>query len=602
MDSNEVELIILTRSSKHRNKEHENYCITGIDVKNHKFVRLNSEDVQIHGAISPDDCKYENGEMCSVLDEVRVQIKRVAPLPTQPENVIIDNEYYWEKISTYTIKDIIKYCQNDVSSNIFGDNRYCISESVALAANCSLVLVMVTDVVIYREQNSYGTLKSKIDFIYNGKKHECYSLTDPDFYKVPDGTVCQEALLVVSLPDSEKYYKFVAKIFDCMRYPIIATNDKLPGIDMAFKKGESTFEKENIDSIIVDSITQYEKGIVKIILACVAELDFSVGINKLVGILRGSQSSFVRENGLNHKQTYSLLCNLSKGQLQYIINLLISCGLLQLINVSRFNISMPVIQITDSGEKYLIDIVQFEVSFIDFLAGEEILELDDFQLRLFDELRIERKKKANEAGIPAFYVCTDKILVKLAVEMPRTEEQLLGIKGIGTAFIKKYSESFLLVLRNASGYRDTKSDDVGNKSCKNSESVNSDTVPEFIDHQNETNILNEQQSHLDPVSDDNKDNSYENTSLSLATFLRSISPCLQKNISNNAHNINLKLVEQGYLSEEIVKGVNCKMPTALGRASGIQNEFRKDLNRNYWVNLYDKKAQEMILARFISRG
>ncbi len=51
------------------------------------------------------------------------------------------------------------------------------------------------------------------------------SITDPDYYGVPEGTLLDKAVLIMSLPDAPfpvtqsdnedeyRYYKFIAKIF-----------------------------------------------------------------------------------------------------------------------------------------------------------------------------------------------------------------------------------------------------------------------------------------------------------------------------------------------------------------------------------------------------
>lgn len=44
---------------------------------------------------------------------------------------------------------------------------------------------------------------------------------------------------------------------------------------------------KNNDELIAQAICEYEKGIVKILLLCVDNLEFGLGINKLVQILKG---------------------------------------------------------------------------------------------------------------------------------------------------------------------------------------------------------------------------------------------------------------------------------------------------------------------------
>lgn len=204
-----------------------------------------------------------------------------------------------------------------------------------------------------------------------------------------------------------------------------------------------------VEQITVNAITELERAVVKIILACVAELDFPVGSQKLINILRGSQSSFIREYKQNQKRTYSLLSNFSKTQLQYIINLLVWSGYLRIIELQKYSSPMPVLQMTGDGEKYLTNNAGPDISFIDTLMYEEMVEMNDFQLELFNEMRQIRRKKADEYEIPPYMVCSDKTLVEMVVKMPTTNEELLLVKGIGISFCGKYAESFLPALIKA---------------------------------------------------------------------------------------------------------------------------------------------------------
>lgn len=81
----------------------------------------------------------------------------------------------------------------------------------------SLTLIMVSSLTISQTTNNNGKPKTKASFIYNGKWYSNMSVTDPDYYLVPNGTRFTNAHLAVSLPDApigeDFYYKFVAQIF-----------------------------------------------------------------------------------------------------------------------------------------------------------------------------------------------------------------------------------------------------------------------------------------------------------------------------------------------------------------------------------------------------
>lgn len=75
---------------------------------------------------------------------------------------------------------------------------------------------------------------------------------------------------------------------------------------------------KNNDELIAQAICEYEKGIVKILLFCVDNLEFGLGINKLVQILKGGQTRFITDFSLQNNIGFSLLKQFSKKDIEYI--------------------------------------------------------------------------------------------------------------------------------------------------------------------------------------------------------------------------------------------------------------------------------------------
>lgn len=193
-------------------------------------------------------------------------------------------------------------------------------------------------------------------------------------------------------------------------------------------------------------ISQYESSIIKMILMCVSKLEFPVGISNLIGILRGSKSTFVRKHQLYNNEIYSLLNVFSKGQLSYIINLLISCELLKVKHVNRNNSDLPVIEITTNGRNCLVEDVDCGISFIDIFKSDESFELNDDQQHLFDKLRVLRHQIAKKSEIPAFFICNDEILFSIVRNHPDSSDELLEIRGIGPKFVENYGADFIDII------------------------------------------------------------------------------------------------------------------------------------------------------------
>lgn len=202
----EIEVAILTKSSKNNG-----YCVAGIDIHNGQWVRLTSNDKKTHGALVDEHMRYRDNTCCEILDVVKIPIIKKNPTEHQPENVLIHDEQYWEKLNTWSIKDVLRVHPAERHFLLLGNQYPYITEAKIGTLKYSLVLIMVNNLIITRPQ------KTKATFRYGLNKYENMSVTDPDYYNVSDPTKIDEALLVVSLPDTPypetRYYKFIAKIF-----------------------------------------------------------------------------------------------------------------------------------------------------------------------------------------------------------------------------------------------------------------------------------------------------------------------------------------------------------------------------------------------------
>ncbi len=78
--------------------------------------------------------------------------------------------------------------------------------------------------------------------------------------------------------------------------------------------------------------------------------------------------------------------------------------------------------------------------------GPDAGTLDDDERLLFDNLRVLRRQLADEAGVPAYIVFGDKVLLEMVARRPRNERELLRVPGVGEAKLERYGAEFLRVL------------------------------------------------------------------------------------------------------------------------------------------------------------
>ncbi len=65
----------------------------------------------------------------------------------------------------------------------------------------------------------------------------------------------------------------------------------------------------------------------------------------------------------------------------------------------------------------------------------------------FEELRVLRRRLAEERGVPAYVIFSDATLLAMAAAHPTTEAELLAIPGVGPVKMERYGAAFLEVLR-----------------------------------------------------------------------------------------------------------------------------------------------------------
>ena len=201
----------------------------------------------------------------------------------------------------------------------------------------------------------------------------------------------------------------------------------------------------NQADIVAKTIGDYEKSIVKIILLCIDNLEFGLGTAKITQILRGAQTRFIMDYGLQGNVSFSLLKQFSKNEILYILNLMTEMGYL---NKKDYKYGTAgVLSVGAKGVELLEKNTDLEFSFIDAITLSDFIELDEKGQKVYEELRKLRLRIALENDCPAFVICSDVQLINIANTLPVTKEDFLAIKGIGDSFITKYYDEISSVTK-----------------------------------------------------------------------------------------------------------------------------------------------------------
>lgn len=189
-------------------------------------------------------------------------------------------------------------------------------------------------------------------------------------------------------------------------------------------------------------IQDYENVVCKIILYCITELPFPLGIKKTISVLKGSKSTFIIKYELHKLATYSLFPTFTGEQLRTIIESLIKSELLEIKFVSKYE-NMPVLEITTKGRDFIAGKYDTNVQFLEDFVDRGIPEFDDYEKELFEDLRKLRREIAQKRDIPAFMICGDTTLRELTKQKPTDTTSLLSVRGIGEKFVQNYGDKFI---------------------------------------------------------------------------------------------------------------------------------------------------------------
>lgn len=194
-------------------------------------------------------------------------------------------------------------------------------------------------------------------------------------------------------------------------------------------------------------------------LSAMARTNQQVGTHLLIDILRGAATQEVIEKGYDKLKTYAMGREIPARDWQDY--------LLQMLNLGYIEIAYNEnnhLKITESGQKVLFG---KEPATLVVIKREPYAPAKDKRKRkgkeeplfptpmdfdgenndLFEELRLLRKRLADQQAIPAYIVLSDKTLHLIALQQPTTLEAFGNISGIGEYKKEKYGKEFVNLIR-----------------------------------------------------------------------------------------------------------------------------------------------------------
>jgi len=208
--------------------------------------------------------------------------------------------------------------------------------------------------------------------------------------------------------------------------------------------------------------TADETVIIQKALCCVARLKGRFGRGRVTQTLVGSRAKEVLEAGLDRQSTYGLLANEGTDFTWNLIDTLIAADCIAVSGEKYPTITLtPLGHDVARGKKNIpLVMPSRKPPQDDTLRGKTRRKKantipDDFPAggqaaNVLERLKEWRRQKAAAlGGVPAYIVYPDSTLKQLAIVLPRTQEELRLVTGIGPVKARQFGSETLEIIRNA---------------------------------------------------------------------------------------------------------------------------------------------------------
>lgn len=181
-------------------------------------------------------------------------------------------------------------------------------------------------------------------------------------------------------------------------------------------------------------------------LSCVYRAEQRFGIGYIVELLRGANTSRIRDNNHHQLSTYGIGKDHSVEFWLSILRQLIHQGLL-----SQDITQGSSLRLTEAARAVLRSEYALQLAEPRLQAKhvyQDKLAQFNYDKKLFARLRALRKELADADDVPPYVVFNDKTLAEMAQLMPTNDSEFLKVSGVGFTKLNKYGAPFLNTIRD----------------------------------------------------------------------------------------------------------------------------------------------------------
>lgn len=182
------------------------------------------------------------------------------------------------------------------------------------------------------------------------------------------------------------------------------------------------------------------------ILSCVYRTGQHFGMQHIVEVLRGAQTTRIKSLGHDKLSTYALGKDQSSEYWLSLLRQLIHCGLL-MQNLTRGS----ALQLTEAARPILkaqepLYLAVPRLKMVSKTKQKKSALANVANNKLFARLRQLRKQIADREEMPPYVIFSDISLAEMSELMPLTDREFLNINGVGHIKLKKYGTEFMDII------------------------------------------------------------------------------------------------------------------------------------------------------------
>lgn len=191
------------------------------------------------------------------------------------------------------------------------------------------------------------------------------------------------------------------------------------------------------------------------LLCCIIRTNQRFGAGYVSDVLLGSNNQRIADNGHDKISTWGIGKEYDKTEWIELSDLLVQEGLI--MKTGEYN----VMEVTPKGKRFLASRDELLLPLRDniyksaakkalkHITAEKPAVDDALAEEIIKNLKVWRKRKADDMNIAPYMIFGDKTLLDLAAKKPKSRSELLNVYGIGSAKAEEFGRSILSIIEES---------------------------------------------------------------------------------------------------------------------------------------------------------